>query len=105
MADNPPGPPGPEDHYRFQDDPPRPAAGGSAPKPKPPRPPDRARRPRLARPPRQDPGAAGAAKPPFGGLFSWPKKPQPMTPTQWIIFGGMLALFVGVAGGMAIWQN
>jgi hypothetical protein len=101
MADNPSGPVGPDDHYRFQDEPPGPAGGG-APRPKPPRPPERSRRPRPAR---QDRDAGkGAGSPSGGAPFPW-LKPQPMTVKNWIALAAILVPLLGFAAGMAIWQN
>jgi hypothetical protein len=101
MADNSSGPVGPDDHYRLQDEPPRPA-DGAAPRPKPPRPPERSRRPRPAR---QDPDARkGTGAPSGGASFPW-FKPQPMTLKHKIVFGVLVALLIGFAAGMAIWQH
>jgi hypothetical protein len=104
MADNPPGPADPEDHYRLQDEPPGPAAGGT-PRPKPPRPAERARRPRPERAARRDRDTAKAATaPPGGGWFSWPKR-KPTNATQIITLVAIVVPLIAFAAAMAIWQN
>jgi hypothetical protein len=101
MADNSSGPVGPEDHYRLQDEPPRPADGGGA-RPKPPRPPERPRRPRSAR---QDRDAGrGAGSPSGGAPFPW-LKPQPMTVKQWIVLAAVAVPVLAFIVAMAVWQN